>query len=239
MRNLLFYGYNANLLYQRIHAHIVATYGQLRVSNQSLGASAIQVKTSSCHHEFDCVTCLNSQAVVDMLAMIKDVVRLKRIDAQPHSVVILNIHVLKQTQMQFLKSLINMYSDRTIFLMSTRSVSQLPRGIVFNALNVRCHSPQCQTDLGHFGKKVDDLLDSCIKGSLDMKRARQFAYTCIGFNVSYEFFAKAVIARLADTEHIVAVVAACAENDLLVRKIKKDVMIWEKTFTDIHVIFNR
>jgi hypothetical protein len=228
MQNLFFYGYNANVVHQRIRAHI----GPIRTTQQTIGACAVPIKTSRSHHEFDIAACLNSQSVSDLMEYVKDVVCLKRIDAKPHSVVIQNIHLLKPSFLQALKSLVCMYSDRTVFILSSKSLTRIPRGIIYNAVMIRCPAPpQHDIDYGVFGAALDELSTA---GPMNMERVRHFAYTCIGFNISYSFFATALISKLADTEHIRDIVAICAENESASLIIKKDVMAWERTFVQVH-----
>eukprot|EP00798_Chlamydomonas_sp_ICE-L_P019623 gene19621-26307_t len=215
MYNHLYAGYNAQVLYAAIRSHILAQYGQQRVVEHAMGTSGnVIVHTSINHHGFDCATCMNSLALSDMMDIIQGV-------------------------LQALKALVAEYSDRTCFVLSTRSISVLPRSLLFNVILTRCRSDNMLNyEFGKFGEKVDELLKTCINGLPDMVDVRQFAYACIGFNIPYNIFAKAVLRSIQDSEHVHQVVRILSENDVLVQRIKKDVMVWEKTFVDIHLAFN-
>lgn len=186
------------------------------------------MSTTHFHHEFDMVCCYNSNSSSEYMNYIKHLSSLNRIDNSKHLICIHNVHLMKPSLLATLKLMIQHYSDRTFFILSTCGrLSSIPMNIKSQCIQIRCPGYQMlNIDTSRMKKCVHWLLDN-----KSQEKARELAYTFVMYNISFTLFAIVImdVCKERGVEPMHKIVQMLAENELLSQKIKKNVMVWELT----------
>lgn len=195
------------------------------------------MSTTHFHHEFDMICCYNSNSSTEYLNYIKHISSMNRIDNSKHLICIHNIHLMKPSLLATLKLMIQHYSDRTFFILSTSNISSIPLNIRSQCILIRCPGYQLtDIDTSQIKKALHWLLDH-----KSQEKAREIAYTFVMYNMSYTLFAMVIIdvCKERGFEYMHEIVQMLAENELSALKIKKNVMAWELTLYQLMEKFRR
>lgn len=243
--NALLYGSDLNTMYHKVQKMIQPGNKPLHVTVTPIQGGNANVRSTTQHQEFDFSACYNVAAIASCVAMVHEIASHRRYGGIKHKLFLHAINCLNQSHMYHLRAVVERYSDRTCFILTTTKLSQVPRSLLFacTPLRVPSHPPKLSEDL------LDNWLMAMIKtmkttprGKLTdlMIKFRDFAYTCIGFNVSFSFVAKRLIDILQDTDMNVIhqVIGICARNEAAICCMKKDVLAWELAFMEITNLLN-
>lgn len=210
---------------------------RVKVSIQDVPATnGSTMCTSLNHHEFDMSCCYNSNSSHEYVNYIKYIASLNRIDNMKHMICIHNVQLMKPSQMSVLKLMIQDYSDRTFFVITSSKISSIPKSILSQCIMIRCSGNQL---FDASTSKLEKPLQSILSNAKDTEKARDFAYLCMTYNISFPFFSYAVIRVVKgmfpnNIDNVMPdVVSILANNEANILKVKKSIMVWEQTLFEL------
>lgn len=213
--NLLFYGpdpaVNAREARKALGAAVVPV---LSTTASDGTAPLFYERRFRTHYEYDFNLVYNAAALRTCIDNITAVARLRRIDGCPLNVVLFNLQALGVDDRAYIKTLVDDYSDRTRFLITTTSFSAAPRGIVGICLPVRVPAPLPCT------QELEAALMRVLASRQPRKEARALAYACCNNGTPLALLCRAAEELGGD----IAMITAC---ESMARRCKRDVMAWE------------
>lgn len=166
------------------------------------------------HYEYDFNLVYNAAALRTCLDNLTAVARLRRIDGYPINVVLFNLQALGAEDRVYIKTLVQGFSDRTRFVITTTTFSAAPRGIVGLCLPVRVPAPAPCT------RELEAALLRVLASRQPRKEARALAYACCNNGTPLALLCRAAVELGGNP----AMAATC---EALAHRCKRDVMAWE------------
>lgn len=209
-----------------------------KVSYQEVpNTNGSMISTSIVHHEFDMICCYNSNGSDEYMNFINHIASLRRIDNTRHLICIHNIHIMKDIHLTSLNLMIEAYSDRSMFVLTTTRISSIPRKIQSQCVLLRC---PCNHLFDVQATEVKNKIRQVIQRPSDLDKARELAYTFVTFNIAYTFFAKLVLEIMTEEnkseECMHTIVSILANNETCISHTKKSVMVWEMTLFQLMML---
>lgn len=237
----IIYGNDQPTLHIKCDEILTSLFSKFHLNAQEVPSSnGAIVRVSQHHHEFDIGCCYNTSSTTEYINYVKHVSSFKRIDNKKHLICVYNIHLLKPSLLRSLKCIIQKYMDRTSFVLTTTKISYVPRHLCSFCILVRC--PTIESPINEKNRLIECIL-WLIENPTCAQKARELAYMCVTFNISYCFFSKTIIdivlKKDSSLEKVHEVVQFLASNEIIALKIKKDVMVWEMTLLFIMSLFTQ
>lgn len=244
--NLLLYGRDANTKYH-IVSELIKSLNNGKtpyMSCESVNSGYAFVKNSALHHEFDFAACYNSATATDLVARVLQLSSYKRFQGKKHIILLHNVDAMSHTQVNRLKHAVTTFSDRTCFVFTTGKMTLVPGIIVHSCICVRCACPTVKPS-GVLYDRLYAMVSHVLARknvNTDAKVAaafvafREFAYTCIGYNVGLAYVSRTILDVLSDlkqTEALPDVVGILASHEAASNVMKRDVLAWEAAFIKI------
>lgn len=242
--NTLLYGSDLNQIYQVVKQSILLlNQGKsLHASMQSIQNGNAYVRSTKIHQEFDFSACYNVAAIAACIAQVRNIASYKRIDAKRY---VLFLHAINNLGVNFinqLKSIVELFSDRTCFVLTTSNVGSVPKSLLFNCTPLRVSQHRIITlSQSVMDEQLSSIIDKVFSVPTNKLNDvficfRNFAYKCIGFNIRFAFVAKRLITILIQRTQpnlLNQICEVCARNEASTCVMKKDILAWELAFMEI------
>ena len=264
--NVLLYGCDRNHLYNIVcelikhknngkHPHI---------SVEHVNSANSLIRISPLHHEFDFAISYNSATTTELIDRVTQLSGFRRIEGKKHIIFLHNIDILTNLQINRFKSTVQNYSDRTCFIITTTKLAKMPLSIQYSCAVIRCPLSVSNTSLQDIcdAFKKNCNIANCLhkklqpvfkymmlnckslnndKQSLLLVALKDFAYTCIGYNVRFAYVSKAIVDIVSDlkasNDVLQSIVETLANCEASSHGMKKDIIAWELAFIQIVRIF--
>jgi len=173
-------------------------------------------RRSRSHFEYDFALVYNAAAMRECINSVTAVACMRRIDRRPLDMLLLNVQALPPDERPYLKTLVDAYSDRTRFVLTTTSFAAVPRGL--SALCTPVRVPSTPPDTGALRAALVDMLAA----RQPRKAARAFAYACCNAGTPFALVARAVVEMGGSV-----MCEPAAQCERLAGRIRRDIVAWE------------
>ena len=179
-------------------------------------SSLFYERRSRSHFEYDFALVYNAAAMRECINSVTAVACLRRIDGRPLDMLLLNVQALMPDDRPYIKTLVDAYSDRTRFVLTTTSFAAVPRGLSALCTPVRVPAPPPDTSA------IRTALLDVMAARQPRKAARAFAYACCNAGTPFALVARAVV-ELGGSE----MCEPAAQCERLAGRIRRDIVAWE------------
>lgn len=173
-------------------------------------------RRSRSHFEYDFALVYNAAAMRECINSVTAVACLRRIDERPLDMLLLNVQALPPDERPYIKTLVDSFSDRTRFVLTTTSFAAVPRGL--SALCTPVRVPSSPPDTGALRTALMDVLAA----RQPRKAARAFAYACCNAGTSLALVGRAIV-ELGGSD----MCEPAAQCERLSGRIRRDIVAWE------------
>jgi hypothetical protein len=221
--NYLFYGKSSKACYEKCK--------EIAHWDTRPDETSVWMRISHQHHEFHTYIC-SSQT--EMLNQIQEISQLKRIvSTHRHIIIVKDIHILNKQCLGKLKSLVNLYSDRTCFVLSSSTLNAIPSTLICICTPIRVpiqNREVLSDNMVIIFKKIFDICLSNIFINEKLAFFRDLSYTLLANGVTIQYFSKQLILynieiNFCENAYLCNLLA---ESDISSKHLKKDIIAWER-----------